>query len=313
MYYLLKTQTFFFLLSVFLITSCTSGNSSKSFLVDNPTDESITVRFDDNSYEIPALGGTIVELIYGQHTMEYNGNQVKFLVIPCDQDMIINPTLSNYVLSYQAYYDIEKGFNEDDITDITAAYLFPLVIASGDTVIVPFKVMNPLFIERYEYYWNFGLQDAHKEVQRIRLDKNFTRSTLIQSNLYREKDFRTRENIPTDINFSKTYTSYADIAVVTSDSLFGGLVSDCEGLNEVIAIRKAKFDSLLVCKPEDSKRLLLGIGGASTFGGEISVDLDKKCSPRYDRSRQSNYDSISLELPKRVKRFIGARNVFAIK
>lgn len=313
MHYLLKTLAIVFLFLLIFVTSCQRGGSPKSFLVDNPTDEAIAVMFDNEVYEIPAQGGIYVDLPNGQHTMEYNGDRVKFMVISCDQDMVINPTLSNYVLSYQVYYDVNKGFDDEGITEITESYLFPFVTSSGDTINVPFKVINPLFIERYEYYWNFGLTDAHRAVQKIRVDKSFKNTNLIQSNLYREKDFRIREEIPADFDLPKTYTSYNDFGVVNSDSLFGGLVSDCEGLNKVIAVRKAKFDSLLVCEPADSRRLLYGIQGASTFGGEITVDLDKECSSRYDRSRQTNYDSISLELSKRYKRLISARNVFLIE
>lgn len=141
---------FLFCLSIILfMTSCFGG---ATYSIDNPTDQAIEVSIDGKDAvsigpkELKKMDGT---LSMGEHTMKVgSGTEVKFNL---DKDhVMLNPTLSTYVVALQEYGTGMQSSANDTIVSIDGQNYegpFPLVsnapfIYSGDLnfhVDAPFK------------------------------------------------------------------------------------------------------------------------------------------------------------------------------
>lgn len=285
------------------VYSCDNSPQTKSYWVDNPTDKEITVIIDNNNYVIPALSGQNVMLPYGKHALTYNNESVNFMLVPCDQSVVINPTLSNYVLFYKMYYNVDKGLNEKEVANMQSAYVHPLVKEAGDTIMVPFQVLNPLFIERYQYYWNLGLGESLGDNIKLEyVGSADDLSTVKRSKLFREKDFLTYSEMSNDIKLPVEYKSFKDFKPI---SLFDDLEKcDCEDGQQYIELQKARFDSLQVAQNiEDIKHLMSKLKGI----GDDTSALD------HCRQEGSNYVKVFSKMKKEIKDKLGAKNALIIK
>lgn len=135
------TQTVLLLcLSItFLLTSC---SNEATFWIDNPTDQAIEVSIDGkspvtvNAKEFKRMNNS---LNLGEHSMKIaNGEEIKFNL---DKDhVILNPTLSTYVVALQEYGIGIQSSQNDTVFEIDGTKYegpFPMVsnapvIYSGD-------------------------------------------------------------------------------------------------------------------------------------------------------------------------------------
>lgn len=194
---MLMKNSFFYLAIIIFLVSCdtTPKVSSKSFIIDNPTSATITVKIDEQDYKIPSNSSVTTTLDFGKHSMTYNGEKVNFFVKPNDQNCIINPTLSNYYLYHEIY--LVKGAENvtEDKLKYTDDYLYPYVKPNGDTINVPFLLIsNTLFIEQYQYYWHFDMDHPFVDIN-SKVDEKEKKlmeeyiKTLFKSKIFREHDF----------------------------------------------------------------------------------------------------------------------------
>ncbi len=88
-------------LSVFL-SACSPKNNS-SFFISNPTDNAITVKLDGKNYNLPPNSFVKVKLDVGNHSYEYNGSKIDFLVTVENEGGVINPTETAHILFHMVY------------------------------------------------------------------------------------------------------------------------------------------------------------------------------------------------------------------
>lgn len=259
--FFMKHLFYFFIFWSVLLISCDDRNAAKPkvFWMDNPTSSPIMVVIDDMNYELPANSGANIEINFGKHTLTYNGETVRFVVKPNDQNCVINPTLSNYIF-YNEMYVVEG--REDKVAaeyeKIKKAYLFPFVLETNDTISVPFKVIqNTLFIEQYEYFWHFGVTQPYTNV-RLNMD-NTSAATVNRSKVFREDDFLKYigiENLPKGFVIKPAAMKLSDLKPYEyiSDDVIAGCINEKEALEKI----KIKFDSLqIITEPVRFRELYL--------------------------------------------------------
>lgn len=131
----IKQTTFLLCLSIaFFFTSCFGGTT---YWIDNPTDQAIEVSIDGetpvtiNAKEFKKMDNALGS---GEHSMKVtNGQEVKFNL---DKDhVILNPTLSTYVVVLQEYGVGMQSTKNDSIFEI-----------DGNKYEGPFKPSNAPFI-----------------------------------------------------------------------------------------------------------------------------------------------------------------------
>lgn len=228
---------------LFLLTAC--GGTGKSFWIDNPTSSPITVTIDNDSYEIPANSGVSVDIASGKHTLSYNGQTINMVVKPNDQECVINPTLSNYVFFNNLYVvegREEKAQSEYD--NKIESYTYPLALANNDTIMVPFKLIeNTLFIERYNYYWHFGVTEDYKDITEDMSKTN--QSTLNRAKIFRENDFYKyigKENLPEGFVIKPSTMKLSDLPAY--EFIPSEVIDLCPAIKDDLISLKAKFESL---------------------------------------------------------------------
>lgn len=295
----MKPIYYFFLVlfGISLLGSCKNNNNNtlpgKTFRIDNPTANPILVTIDDSTYQLPASSGKNVLLKYGSHTLTYNNQSVKFVAIPNDEEVILNPTLSNYVLYYELFKIKGKEINMKEVDMIAPAYQFPYILASGEVVKVPFKLTNNLFIERYEYYWNLGLNEQLRDGLTVAGETKLT--TVIRSKIFREQEFFTymgKDYFPENFSFPKNTTPLNDLPEL---QLYAGLSCDCEPAQKIVLLKQRQFDSLkTVTDPQQVKNIYDRI--RQGIYQEVNIELEKQCSPRYNKNLKNNFDSVRVVL-----------------
>jgi hypothetical protein len=109
-----KTKYAVKLLSVsFPVLLCACNGRSDSFTLDNPTTKPVQVQIDDKSYTVPPYDFVALSLPAGQHSISSERiGKVKFALCPSKNTVVINPTLSDYVV-VSAYY-VKEGTNFTD-------------------------------------------------------------------------------------------------------------------------------------------------------------------------------------------------------
>lgn len=187
----------FQILTVSLILSSLFSCSKPSrgtYLIDNPTNENITVSVDDAEYVVPANSGLDVEIEYGRHILKYNGQSITiFVKNSADKRVIVNPTLSNYVIYSQLY--VTDDASEEEFNSFYESFIkingdsIDLKIGDDTTrLFAPIKVYNDLFIEATENGWDYAINEELPDAASIFTDtgKHFQTS---KKKIFREKDF----------------------------------------------------------------------------------------------------------------------------
>lgn len=303
---------FFFLAFCTMLFGACSNNkqSPKLFWLDNPTDAAIMVTIDDQMHEIPATLGMAVELAAGKHRLTYNHESVWFVVKPNDQDVVLNPTLSNYVFHHEMYQVAEKRHNESEREKIEKTYLYDLQIDSS-VVKVPFKMVNSLFIEKYEYYWHFGVTQPYPEQTSI--NYNGPLSSIVRSKLFREKDFFNyigKDQLPAGFAFPSNTQKLSELEpfVLIDETM----ICDCKPANVLLDQMRAKFDSMsIVTDPV----VFLQLKEAVTIylPNGAFADIAKECRPSYNKNiGANNYDSIYLAMRDRVT-LLSIKNAYVVR
>lgn len=304
---MIRTLIFFALLLT--VYGCSSPNGTKEYLVDNPTDERIAILIDKQSYEIPANAFVKVSIPYGQHELTYDGKKVRFVMVPCDQEVIINPTLSNYVLFYQLYFNPLNGLDDEAKATIEPEYKFDQILPNGDTVKVPYIAVNDLFIERYKYYWHQGVDQPIKENIVLRTKEDYR--AVPQAKLFREREFRAYIDFPSDIVFTKTATSYESIEKTDPFSSFSFA---CPSATAILNQRKAKYDSLINQKDgREIGRLRDEICGIySDPKKRISEEEALTKCKTGDAAEASAFDIKKIAFSKHLDATLLSRNVYVL-
>lgn len=155
--------------------SC-SKPSKGTYLIDNPTNENITVSVDDAEYVVPANSGLDVEIEYGRHILKYNGQSITiFVKNSADKRVIVNPTLSNYVIYSQLY--VTDDASEEEFNSFYESFIkingdsIDLKIGDDTTrLFAPIKVYNDLFIEATENGWDYAINEELPDAASIFTD-----------------------------------------------------------------------------------------------------------------------------------------------
>lgn len=297
---------FYFIATILLFTACDQSSNvpSKTFWMDNPTENAISVKIDTENYNLPANSGLNVKLSAGPHVMFYNGDSLKFLVKPNDQNTVINPTLSNYIFHHSLFVvEGQEDRAEAEMEANEKAYYSPFVLETGDTILVPFKVIeNHLFIDQYEYYWHFNITQPYEDISLNLGNSNI--ATINRSKLFREKDFL--EYIGTEDLIEgfklpqKRYTFKDQKAfVLIPDSL----KMDCEVAQVYLDKYRAKYNDLLQA---DASNYQLALDSVR-FGyyNIFPTAIEKECSPRYnkEKSGKDNFDKVNVIIGKNLEKF----------
>lgn len=293
----------YFVASILLLTACNQSSNvpSKTFWMDNPTDNAISVKIDTENYDLPANSGLDVKLSAGTHVMVYNGDSLKFLVKPNDQNMVINPTLSNYIFHHSLF--VVEGKEDRAKAEMEAnekAYYSPFVLETGEVISVPFKVIeNHLFIEQYEYYWHFGVTQPYEDVSLDLGNNNF--ATVNRSKLFREKDFleyNGSENLIEGFKLPQNHYTFKDqkAFVLIPDSL----KMDCEVAQVYLDKYRAKYQDLLQADASNYKAALDSVKfGYYTI---FPTAIQKECSTSFNM-KNNNFDEVNVIIGKNLEKF----------
>lgn len=307
---------FYFIASMLLFTACNTSDSlpSKQFWMDNPTEKAIQVKIDSTVYDLPPNSGMTVDLSAGQHSLAYNGESLKFFVKPNDQGSVINPTLSNYIFFNEIYVvEGREDKAEAEYEKIKNAYFHPFVLETGDTISVPFKVIeNQLFIEQYEYYWHFGITEPYKNV-RLNMG-NTSLATVNRSKLFRENDFFQyigTENLPKGFKLPQNQYNLKDQKefVLIPDTLN----MDCEVAQKYLDRYRDQYKNLL--KSDAANYHAAYDSVKSGYYHLFPTEIERECSPRYNKEKSSsddNFDIVNVTIGKNLEKFL-EKNAIIIK
>lgn len=163
--------------------------SSKVFQVDNPLTREIAIEIDGNALVIPATTAVPIALEFGKHTLTYNKESICFYAKKCEQEVVLNPTLSNYIFYHEFYTDPNNANKvAAEIEQIEQAYLYDFDLGDGEIYEVPFKVLNSLFIEQDANFWHYGVDTSYPTSETIHQGST-SLSVVVKSKLFRESDF----------------------------------------------------------------------------------------------------------------------------
>lgn len=290
----------YFIASILLFTACSQSGSlpSKTFWMDNPTDNAISVKIDNEKYDLPANSGLNVKLSAGPHLMVYKGDSLHFLVKPNDQNTVINPTLSNYIFHHSIF--IVEGKEDRAEAEMKAnqeAYYSPFVLETGEIISVPFKVIeNHLFIDQYEYYWHFGVTEPYEDIS-LNLGNNNI-ATINRSKLFREKDFLEyigTEDLIEGFKLPQNHYTFKDqkAFVLIPDSL----KMNCEAAQVYLDKYRAKYQDLLHADASSYKAALDSV----KFGYYkiFPIDIQKECNEKSN----NNLDKVNVIIGKNLEKF----------
>lgn len=221
-------------------------------LIDNPTDESIDVDLDSKSYMIKPMSSVAVTLQAGKHKLYYKGEYATFFFKPMEAEgVIINPTLSNYIL----YHDIQKsieadknGITVDSIAkrEYISTYFLATSDESGDDL--PLNIIEgELLLDRSKYKWDIGL-DANRKLQEKY--KQIAQDYTVSRRLYRLLDpiegLKGGKYLQQTIELSSGIKNYG---LLTLDAPFKDkVVLGCKPVEDYIASYEADYLVLLDSK-----------------------------------------------------------------
>jgi len=250
-----------------------------NYLVDNPLEVDIVIKVDEQEYNIPAKSSKTIMILPGKHTLTYNESSVKFInkiktVNKPNQDLIIiNPTLSNYILKaqYKNGHSAGAGFQV--------------------------KVLNMLFIEKAHHEWSYGLNESGKSKPQIKVPKE----QLILYKLYREQDYREIFDknpsanlvIPVIANTLNELSNYK----FPTDSLLG----DCLKANTYVSELEKKWNEL-ISNPQYLARDVSML--KFDYSSRISKEILKECSEDHMNT---------INKIQEVLNYLNKTNVFIVK
>ncbi|GBU07560.1 hypothetical protein AwDysgo_08910 [Bacteroidales bacterium] len=303
-------QLFVYFSLLVLLSSCdfNKRNSvSKIFWIDNPLETPITIHIDEEAHTIAAKSVLLLEIPSGLHRLEYNKEQVNFVVKPNSKEVIMNPTLSNYVFHHEMYSLEEEGA-EEQADRFRETYLYDYYLESGDTIRVPFKLVNDLFIERTSYYWHLNPTEPYKEVDYISMEGSNLLS-VVRSKMFRERNFYRHYEafLPDNFQFPKNETKLSDLKPFEfmPENLRH---CDCAGLDIILQLKLAQFDSLQIVDATEFKALY------DRFSIKNRADrLETDCGPDYPNlGAESEYWIVRKALEKSILK-LGVSNAFIVE
>lgn len=240
-----------FLISISVVlTGCSSlaQDSGKKYWIDNPLENEITVKIDDKEHKIPSKKAIKVYLDYGTHTLDYNGQQVKFIAKPSFNPVILNPTLSNYISYAEIFYYSDSKAAEDRGERLLHSFSKEYDFGDGDVENVPFRVFNSFIIEGYDAKWDYDLDTPFPAEITTNVAKNVNLSADMKVKIFREKEFI--EYIGQDLLRKPEITSLNDLQpqVVIADQY---LKFNCAEAQSVSDSLKAYIDKLYTTSGAD--------------------------------------------------------------
>ncbi|GBU07561.1 hypothetical protein AwDysgo_08920 [Bacteroidales bacterium] len=304
----MKHFIYFSLLLV--LSSCDFSNEkprSTTFWIDNPLETPITISIDGKKHEIAANSQLLLELKSGRHSLDYNNEQINFVVKPNDQQVIMNPTLSNYVFYNEIYSEIGKNA-EEEVERAYKAYLYDYYLPSGDTVKVPFKLVSDFFIGRYNYYWHLNPTEPFPNTAKINKGGS-NLSTAPQSKIFREHDFYSYigEELAAEFRFPKNETKLSDLKPF--EFMPDSLHFDCAPAEKVLQLKRAQFDSLQTADHSEMRALY------NRFSNQKDMsNVRNECSPSDNKSLDpnSNYGDLEKVMSNRVSE-LSENSAFIVK
>ncbi|MCO6551934.1 MAG: hypothetical protein J6563_03020 [Gilliamella sp.] len=162
--------------------------------IDNPTNNEIKVTIDGNELTIPAKSGINYTFKYGKHTLSYNNEDFNFVAKPAQyfsESGFINPTQSNYFIHTLIYSESDLGEGEyEEMLKKDKEFNNIEVIIDGDEMEVelPLKLINDVFIEKIDNYWNYSYDEPFPETVTQKSDKSQPHYERLRK-IYRESDF----------------------------------------------------------------------------------------------------------------------------
>jgi hypothetical protein len=164
----------FILMISLLLGACSSNNVD--FVIDNPTNRTLKVRIDDQTYSIKPHQDQALTLSAGRHLIETERTgKLSFLVYANGKGCLVNPTLSPYLVVNEVYAtndESAKGFRP----------LEKKIELEGIEYTGPFDLNDDLFIEKN---WSYGAHENFPEQIII----SSTSNGNIKSKLFTAADF----------------------------------------------------------------------------------------------------------------------------
>lgn len=244
-----------FLISMLLLAAC--GESSKQFIVDNPTTNDIVVELNGKAHEIPANSSTRVTLPAGRNKMVFNGEAIDFMVNPKDQDVIMNPTLTPYVLYSMVYRDESAG--KEVIAKALESSLVEYTLANGEKIELPWRyTQGELFFDKYDYYWHFGLSTGFPEVYRV--ESSYTIDNLTRVKIFRLPDFEKfvldqyGQTLLPELIPEKDSRTLKELALPSLETVIGTPI--CPNVAEDLKIKIKEYRNMLENKDASKHRRL---------------------------------------------------------
>lgn len=157
-------------------------DSSPKFSINNPTTNAIHVKIDDKAYDVPPKSSTELSLSQGQHTLDSvtTGN-IRFSVCgSSDNEVLINPTLSDFVIVSEIYVSDESQLNHFGSVN-------RIVTLNNEQWQGPFEQVHKLFIDRK---WSFDDKTPFPDSQTVVNNRNKSEGIgKISTKLFTANDF----------------------------------------------------------------------------------------------------------------------------
>lgn len=228
-----------------LFASCSesvSESTSKTFWIDNPLDKEIKIKIDDKEIKIPAQSGVEQSIEYGSHELSYDGQKAKFMAKPSAFQVIMNPTLSNYVMYAEVYYyeDSQKAIDQGNV--LLDEYSQDYKLANDSVRRIPIRVYSSLFFDASKEQWDYDITTPIPDQIETQVVKDTKLLAGLKKKLFREKDFFAY--IGAEINLSRPETTKLDdlkLEPVISEEL---LTSDCPEAQKGLDSLKASIIKL---------------------------------------------------------------------
>lgn len=96
-----------FLSIILVLSGCDLFSKKIAFTIDNPTNDTITVQVDNNTYTLSPRTYEKIELTKGAHTVTYQSETAHFYLYENSRGGMINPTMSPYYINY-VFYKVEN-------------------------------------------------------------------------------------------------------------------------------------------------------------------------------------------------------------
>ena len=148
-----------FFLNLILVFFLACNKPVKDVVIDNPSDEEITVKFNQTlDLKIPAGEKITVPLKFGKETIQVNGGEVVEIVLDEEYNYVVNPTLSQYYIESLVYTTSRAGMKnyQRDYGNITS--MIGSLEVNGD-----YENIKPDYLIKKA--WTFGLDESSDMVQ----------------------------------------------------------------------------------------------------------------------------------------------------